>query len=338
MKRSIFLILLTALAAAGLYYVVFHHPSAESSSEVPSLVFAAPQDARYLVYVDVAALRKSPFVTRLRAQVPAPEQDSEYAEFVRATDFDYSRDLERVVITFRGEASNLSTFAVAEGKFNRRKIEKYAAAQGHKEYQNGSDVYIVPTNARSKSVSFAFLPDANGVQRAALAEGSGLGSALQRGSDPPPPGTQAALMRERIQRGAGAAFFAVVPTGDLTADLGSHGVASPEVAEILRGVRWIIVTAQPEGDRLRIAIEGECDGMADALRLSTMLSGLKMLVGPWLNEARAHNELRPEQRAVVEAILERGEIRRDGKSVQWSFELGPEFLSALHSGARGLSR
>ncbi len=57
-----------------------------------------PPQAPYVVYADLATLRGSAFLNRLVAIIPAPKEDPEYLDFVRATGFDYTRDLDRVAI------------------------------------------------------------------------------------------------------------------------------------------------------------------------------------------------------------------------------------------------
>src|SRR5436309_15780043 len=95
-RRSfIILILVLGLAASGILYAVRHHrgPSVPAAAAPPPLLDLAPQDSTALVYADLAGLRASPFLAQLAALAPAPNTDRDYAEFIRATGFQYERDL-----------------------------------------------------------------------------------------------------------------------------------------------------------------------------------------------------------------------------------------------------
>src|SRR5713226_3722217 len=124
-RVAVILLLATAVSAAALVYLR-RGPHAQSAA-IPDLISRAPADAPFLFYADVAALRASPFLAQLAALAPSPSTDREYAEFVRATGFDYSRDLDRVVVAARPGTPTSSTVAVAEGRFDREKIVSCAA-------------------------------------------------------------------------------------------------------------------------------------------------------------------------------------------------------------------
>ncbi len=330
MKRPLFLIVLTILAAAGLYFFIFHRPPAEVSGPIPSLILSAPKDARYLIYVDVAALRQSKFISQLIAKSKPPALDPEFAEFERATGFDYARDLDHVVIAIRNIASVQSALALAEGRFDRAKIEAFAARQGKLETVNGLEVFSFPTNRPAKSMAILFQPNSEGSpQRVSVSEGVSLDSLAPLNL----PGLSSAgtddNLRKRVSHAAGAALFAIAPADTLALDLNPRGPAPREMNQLFRDIRWLIVTARPEGDHLRVSIEGECDGIGSALKLSTSLSAYRMLLSGAMKADVGTSKEGAAQRALIEAILQHGEILRDGNLVQYRFELGPEIIPAL---------
>jgi hypothetical protein len=164
MRRIAIIIVLAALvviAAAG--YYSWHRSSTGAgpdSGAEPSLVSLLPPGAPYVFYVDVAALRKAEFLAKLSAIFPAPAEDPEYTEFVRATGFDYSRDLDRVAITsipgassagsISGSSSGVSATAfmtLAEGRFDQQKIQAYALRSGKTEQRDGQTFYVIDSGA-----------------------------------------------------------------------------------------------------------------------------------------------------------------------------------------------
>ena len=93
-------------AAAGVYLYRARRPmpaAAPSTLPVPSVFSELPPDAPGVAYLDVAALRKlqgSPLATMLGLAGADPQSDRDYAEFVRGTGFDYTRDLDKAAIAF----------------------------------------------------------------------------------------------------------------------------------------------------------------------------------------------------------------------------------------------
>src|SRR5277367_7195739 len=141
---AVFLLLI--LAAVGGFYYWQHRPLPPMVSPVagvavsgpePGILSELPSDAPVIAYVDVAALRKlqnSPLAAVLGLTSPGPDADREYAEFVRDTGFDYTRDLDRAALAFWpasfGDPNNPfgedRVLAIADGRFDKQKIEAYA--------------------------------------------------------------------------------------------------------------------------------------------------------------------------------------------------------------------
>ena len=71
--------------------------------------------------------RSSAFLPHLLNWAPSIPAEEDYLRFVQATGFNYETDLDLVAISFTHDGSNSSTtFAVAQGRFDRKKIEAYA--------------------------------------------------------------------------------------------------------------------------------------------------------------------------------------------------------------------
>ncbi len=318
-KRTVaFLLLAAAVFGAVLAYLGRGPHAAQTTAAMRDLISRAPADAPFLLYADLAALRSSPFLAQLTALAPSPAADREYAEFVRATGFDYSRDLDRVVVAVRPGTPTSSTVALAEGRFDREKISSYALRAGKKERQNGVDVYLVPAGTPGKTVAFAFL-DAN---RMALADSASLAPVLA----PATTGGPDPAMRERISRVSGAAVFAVGKVTGVPQNFSPGGVRSDQFTNLVRSLRWFSLAARPEDERMKVAIEGECDTPENATQIAGTLDGLRLFGQAALTNPGTRQRLPPETLKLLETLLRVVEVSHDNQRVRLTLELTSEML------------
>src|SRR5258707_14631572 len=84
---------------------------------------ANPADASTVLFADLGELRRAPFAAELYNWIPKGQADAEYSQFLRETGFDYERDLDRAAIAVIKGEKDSKLFAVAEGRFDRKKIE-----------------------------------------------------------------------------------------------------------------------------------------------------------------------------------------------------------------------
>src|SRR5215475_7690953 len=146
-----------AVAIGGWLYFRSQGSDAQRSRE--DVLSHLPADSTSVVYADLKELRASPFFSQLLAWAPTPSVDDEYAKFVQATGFDYERDLDRVGISFSGTAQNPKTMAVAEGRFDRKRIEAYSARFGTLKTATGKTIYAVALSKPVRTAYFTFLRD-----------------------------------------------------------------------------------------------------------------------------------------------------------------------------------
>ncbi len=320
-KRAIALLFLAAAVSAALLYYLRRGTRAARSSTIPDLIALAPPEAPYLIYADLAALRSSPSLVSLMASVPAPAVDKEYAQFVRVTGFDYTRDLDRVVLALIPQLRANQTVALAEGRFDQQKITSFALLTGRLEHQNGAEVYVLPATTNSGAASFAFL-DAN---RVALTDGPSLAPVLS----PRASGGLDPAMRERISRVAGSALFAVGKVGPVPENFAPWGLRSEQFTHLARSLRWFTLAARPEGDRMRVALEGECDTLENARQIAGTLDGLRLLGQAALSDPNTRKRLEPEALRLLDSLLRIVEVSRDDLRVRLALELTPDMLGSL---------
>ena len=367
MKRStIIILLLLVLIAAGVLYYLWRKSEPPAPGAAPSLVSLLPADASYVFYADAAALRSSAFVQKLLAALPSPKEDREYADFVRRTGFDYTRDLDRLAVAVSPsvEASKSQSFgtrdnavlAVVEGRFDRAKIAAYAmsAAAGKRADRGGHEAYLIPSSAAADggNILLAFLSQ----DRLLLTDRTDGGPAgylpvPPEASGPSPLVTgHSSLLEERIARVAASEFFAVARVGPPEAsgpkNLLPEGWVSKEIQEALASVRWVTLSLRPvggssgrkrpepsggsaAGELLSVVLEAESESPGDARQLAWGLEGLRVLARMALSDPKSVKGMDPLLAALLETILKDGKITSADRYVRLSFSLGPDFLAAL---------
>jgi hypothetical protein len=325
---------IVALGAAGLgVYLYRHHNSlpGASAGSAPDLLGQLPADAPAIGYIDVAALRalqNSPLAVVLGLTSPGPQADREYAEFVRGTGFDYSRDLDKVAIgawpqTFVTPAGGMGEnriLAIADGRFNEQKIKAYALRTGRMVARGAHPVYEVPGNP---PLSLAFLSPT----RIILASGKNASDLLAEvgGGTARDPGMEA-----RIGRVAGAPIFAVARTDQLPASFYLNFGSSPQLERLARSVRGLTLAGQPADEKIKIALDAECDSMTNALQLATLLDILRMASSMALSDPKIRRQMSQEQAAFLRAVVRELKIAHQDKWVRLTLDLTPEILGASH--------
>jgi hypothetical protein len=316
MKRALLLLLLAALLGGALLFRARRQPPARSG--LPEIVQLAAADAHALVYFDLQSLRTSPLVQQILAQAPSPAPDADYVEFVRATGFDYARDLDRVVIAARPDTSPL---VVAEGRFDRERITAYALRSGRGVRQHGKDVFVATVGSPPRPAAVTFL-DKN---RIALAEGTDLSAVLDPGRvHAPEPDVY-----EHLQRVGGSAVFGVVrlPETQPAASLGSWRLQ--EFDELFRSIRWVSLAAQPRRDIIEVALDAECATAENARQLTGTIEGLRLLARTALADPKTRRTFHPLALAVTGSVLRQAQVTETDRVVRVSFQLEPEMFRPL---------
>src|SRR3984893_12540748 len=147
---SIAVILLAGCLAGLDAYWHWHDAGAATRDAVLSVM---PPDASAVLFADLQELRRSPFAAELYNWIPKNQADAEYAQFLRATGFDYERDLDRVAIAAIKEENESKLFAIAEGRFDRQKIEAYVSQSGSPQNRGGRKIFSVMLNENARKIS-----------------------------------------------------------------------------------------------------------------------------------------------------------------------------------------
>jgi hypothetical protein len=320
-------ILIVAAVALALFLAGFlgyrHWAPRDSLSDREAMLALMPEDASAVVYLDLAQLRGSPFLAELFRYAPKVTPDADYAQFVQATGFNYETDLDRIALSINRQSQNATAFAVADGKFDRKKIEAYGSRYGSLKTADGKILFSVSLSGSNRKVFFTFLRD----DRVAWANDSSYFFHKA-------PEDSSTEWREHFLRLAGTPLFAV-----LRQDAGAAaalaqapgGLHSPQLAALLAQLQWISISAKPDGNLLRVAMEGECLAESTEHQLKEMLSGMVVLAQMGLNDPKTRKQLDPAVRDGYSELLQSADIqqvdRGTSKTVRVVFDVSPKLLT-----------
>jgi hypothetical protein len=309
----------TAIVAALLLYGSFRHSATAHASPVPELISALPTGAPTLVYLDLAAVRASSFYQHRPDKGPIAIPNQDYADFVRATGFDFEKDLDRVVIASwpASGKEQKKNVVIADGRFDRAKIRDYAMHKGKLDRQQGRDVFLFPTDDQIGYVSVTFLDD----HRIALVAGPSIaplfaGHADTPGADP---------VSDRAARLDGAAAFMVTRMPPIPDNAGG-GAPAAQLLSMARTVQWITLAARTEGDDLRVSLEGECNNSTDALQIKSALELLRMFGRAGLESPKTRQSMDPAALALLQTVLSNAEVTQAAERVRILVELTPDIF------------
>jgi hypothetical protein len=307
-----------ALLAGALLYLSAPRGKTASASPAPEFLSALPAGAPTLVYLDLTAVRASSFY-QLRpdkGSIAVPNQ--EYADFVSSTGFDFEKDLDRVVVASWPASGNeqRKNVVIAEGRFDRAKIRDYAMRRGKLDHQHGHDVFLFPAKDRMGFSSVTFLDE----HRIAIVSGESIAPLLAGHSDDP----AADPARERAARMDGAAAFVITRVPPVPDNFAPGGAQSTQLASLARSVQWITLAARPEGDNLRISLEGECDNSTSALQLKSALEILRMFGRAGLDSPKTRQSMDPAALATLQTLLGNAEVTQAAERVRILVEITPD--------------
>lgn len=332
-KRVWFASIGLAVLLGGIMFYAHHFWVDNESSGREKILAAIPPTASVVFFADTAELRQTPFIAQLFAWAPKPQVDAEYATFLRDTGFDYERDLDRIAIGIIKHGHDTTFFAVADGRFDRKKINVYASQFGTHESRGGREIFSVPVNNSSRKISFTF----PGLHRIALTDDADTAGLLAS----PSSSEDAKEWHARFERLAGSPLFAVIrqdaATGSELAARAPGGLQSPQLSALLDQLEWITIAGKPEDERLSVVVEGECPADGAARQLSDTLNGVLILAQAGLNGPQVRQQLDPQAREAYLEMLKNADISRidrgETKSVRLIFDVTPKLLAAARTAA-----
>ena len=324
-NRKSFAVLAIGFALVAALFGYFRWRSSDALVVREQMLALAPGDASAVFFIDLAQFRSSPFLLELLEWAPRPRLENDYAQFVESTGFNYERDLDRLAMSISHEGTRSRVVAIADGRFDRKKIEAYGAKFGTLKSSSGKTIYAVPMAGASRTAFFSFLQDDR------IAWSTDAAYFAQ-----PRAALVSADWREHFLRLAGTPVLAVLHEDlDVLGDFTQHapgGLRSPQLASLLSQLQWISIAGKPQGNLLRVVLDGECVSEATIRRLKEMLGGIVVLAQMGLNDPKTTRQLDPAIRQAYLEVLESADIqqldRGSSKSVRVILDLTPKLFEA----------
>lgn len=336
-KTRAFISVAALLCVAGIAAAWYLHggkqplpPAPAHPGAPPSIFSELPPAAPVIGYANVAdlrALQNTPLASVLGLAAPGPQEDREYKDFIRDTGFDYTRDLDKVAIAFwpanlmqpgAGMGQN-RVLAVADGRFDQKKIEAYALRTGKLVKDGARSLYDFPGNP---PVALEFLSPT----RLLIASGQ-YPLSLLTVSDAP---SSDAAMQARISRVAGAPIFAVARTDKLPKSFYSNFQNSPQLEQLARSIQELTLSAQPDGKDIHTVVDAQCDSMKNALYISTLVGTFRVIGRAELADPSVRRQMTKQQHAFLTGMLSHSTVTRDSNWVRLTFDITPAMLGASH--------
>jgi hypothetical protein len=324
---AVLVLLLLLLGVAGIFFLRMHRrmPAADAGNP-PVILGLLPPDSPVVLYLDAAALRglqSSPLAAVLGLTSPSPQQDRDYADFVRDTGFNYERDLDHAamaawpagIATPENPLGDDHVFVVAEGRFDQQKIEAYALRTGHVETRGTQSVYEVPGQP---PIAFQFLS----ADRIVIASGKDADKLLDASDRKP----RDSAMQARIDRVAGAPFFAVARMDNLPDSFYWNFRNAPQVDQFVHSIRSLSLAGKPQNDRIQMSLDVECDSMKNALELSSVLQALRMFGNIALADPNTRRQMTKQQYAFSGSFLKEVQISPQDHWIRMTLDITPEML------------
>ena len=129
--------------------------------------------------------------------------------------------------------------------------------------------------------------------------------------------------REHADRVDGAAMFVVTSVPPIPDNAGG-GAQAAQLAALARSVQWITLAARPEGDNVRVSLEGECDNDTDARQLQSALELLRMFGRAGLDSPKTRQSMDSEGLATLQTMLNSAEITQSAQRVRILLEVTPD--------------
>jgi hypothetical protein len=323
------IVLLAGVAALLAYRHWYTRDSFAGRAEMLALM---PEDATAVVFVDLAQFRASSFLAQLFAWAPRPAVEEDYAQFVKTTGFNYEKDLDRFAVAFLQQSKEPIRFAIAEGRFDRKKIEAYAERSGLRISHDGIVVFSVNWKNAARPSFFTFLRD----DRIAWTDDPSYAALFQKQRS----ASSSEDWAEHFSRLGGTPIFTVLrQDGSAVASLAERapgGFRSPQLASLLGQLQWITIGGKPEGDLLRVVIDGECSSATTIRQLKDFFGGIIVLAQAGLNTPDTRKKLDPQVRDAYLELLKSTEVesldRGTSKSVRVIFDVTPKILQTARTG------
>lgn len=264
-----------------------------------------PADNALVLSVDFQALRRAGILQMLDGAQAG--QDPEYQSFVRKTNFNYQRDLDRALVAF----APTGKFLLLEGRFDWPRLRAYAADQGGRCER---DLCRMQGTMPERQISF--FPLRSGVM--ALAVSPDASAALRLAA--PAPGTPAVPPASPVWLSVPVATLRSGDTLPAGTRMFAHSLAEAESVTLAFGPDGRHMAA-----KLDVLCRNEIDAADAALELTRVTSVLRQMI------ARENQNPNP---ADLSGVLAAGSFTSGGKRVYGYWPIERSFVENLFGAHR----
>jgi hypothetical protein len=301
-RRQIVGLSVTACALAGAAAFLYHgwhraHDAAQSSN----LVGYLPADNASVIYIDVDALRRSGILGQLAGTKAA--EDGDYRQFMEATRFDYSRDLDAVAAAIKDGR----IYFALRGRFHWSNLASYAVHEGGECHEN---FCVAPGSQPNRRISFYLVK----WDVLAMAVGPDDFGAYQI----------TAKAAKAVIAQPNEPVWAVIPGAALQSAT-ALPAAAQALVPALQGADQIVLGMGANPNRqLQLSVHVTCKDAAGATALQAQLESATKS----LRDAVARQHQKPDPSDLT-GLLVAGNYRRTERQVYGTWAIPKDFVSAI---------
>lgn len=290
-----------SVAACALVGAIAYRYAARHAGTPSQLVADLPITDASVIYVDVAALRRSGILGMVESSKTPEEPD--YQQFVRETNFDYRNDLDAVAAALKDGR----TYFALRGRFHWKNLSDYAVQHGGSCHNN---FCVTPGSQPNRRISFYLLKS----DVLALAVGPDDFAAYQ----------VAANSAKVLPVTPLEPVWALIPAAALQS-AGALPSAAQAFVPALKGADQIVISmGANSAHQLELALHVTCKDSAQATTLVTQLE----TITKELRDVAAHQHQKPDP-ADLGALLVAGNFRRDERQVYGTWPIPKAFVDAV---------
>lgn len=322
---------IVVLASAGAGYALFHGAPPIPKGSSPELIMLAPPDANLLAFIDLTAIRKAPVWSQI-ASASKTGAGKPYQDFVDSTNFHFDTDLDHVLITASSDNPN-SALIVLDGRFDHTKISQFASTKGIISHNQGGDVFSFMMAPGSPMTAMMFVAPnrlAFGVGKGAETNVLVLAANIRDKSFQPREDVV-----ERVKRVSGSPFFAVgdMPKTSALAMASLSGFGGDGVANAIQSMAGWDFAMWMDGTTLRMALEGECASIVDAIKVRVALEKLRSKIKD-LPADTSRSKSDASSKAAMDALARGFDITLDGSYIRMSLSFTEDDMRIMQAAAK----
>ncbi|MGB0036262.1 MAG: hypothetical protein WBP79_12375 [Candidatus Acidiferrales bacterium] len=322
---------IVVLASAGAGYALFHGAPPIPKGSSPELIMLAPPDANLLAFIDLTAVRKAPVWSQI-ASASKADAGKPYQDFVDSTNFHIDTDLDHVLITASSESPD-AALIVLDGRFDQSKISQFVATKGITSHHQTGDVYSFSMAPGSPMTAMMFVAPSRlafGVGKGAETNVLVLAANIRDKSFQPREDVV-----ERVKHVGGSPFFAVgdMPKTNALAVATLSGFGGDGVANAIQSMSGWDFAMWMDGTTLRMALEGECASIMDAIKVRVGLEKLRSKIKALPTEP-SRSKSDASSKAAMDAMARGFDITLDGSYIRMSLSFTEDDMKIIQAAAK----